>query len=165
MFEHVGLKNLPRYFGVVRRLLRPGGAVLNQGITVTDPSGKSQGPPGGEFIDRHVFPGGELPHLSRLVLEHAKAGLELAEIEDLRPHYAQTLRHWLHRLEARTDEARRLVGEGPLRIWPIYMAGMAMAFDRGWLTIDQLLSYKPVDGRPAPRPWTIDRAYRGLPEP
>src|SRR5689334_24584588 len=107
MYEHVGLRNMPVYFGTIERLLRTGGAALNHGITVGDPDGRAMGPAGGEFIDRYVFPGGELPHLSRVVYEVARSGLEIADIEDLRPHYARTLHHWVERLENDAAAAER----------------------------------------------------------
>ena len=75
MYEHVGLRNLPAYFQAVARLLRPGGAFLNHGIVSTDAAGRPRGPPGGRFIDRHVFPGGAVPHVSRVLIELSKAGL------------------------------------------------------------------------------------------
>ena len=100
MYEHVGLANLPTYFGTVNRLLHPGGAFLNHGIVSTDPYGRARGPAGGEFIDRHVFPGGAVPHLSRVLVELSRANLEFADAEDLRPHYARTLMLWARRLES-----------------------------------------------------------------
>ena len=158
MYEHVGLKNLPVYFAAIARLLKPGGVALNHGITSGDPHGRPQGPPGGEFIDRFVFPGGELPHLSRVVQEAAAAGLEILDVEDLRPHYPKTLLHWVRRLEDRREAAIAAAGEERYRIWRMYMAGMAYAFDRGFLSVAQLAAVKPLAGGPAPRPWT--RAYQ-----
>jgi cyclopropane-fatty-acyl-phospholipid synthase len=158
MYEHIGLDGLSDYFKAVARLLKPGGALLNHGIIVTDPDGKAQGPPGGEFIDRHVFPGGALPNLPRALQEVARGGLEPVDIEDLRPHYAQTLLHWVRRLEARKQRAVAAAGAERYRIWRIYLAGMAYAFDRGWLSVAQILAYKSKSGRPAERPWT--RAYQ-----
>lgn len=158
MYEHVGLARLPGYFAGIAKLLRPGGIVLNHGIIVTDPNGP-KGPPGGEFIDRHVFPGGELPHLSRVLKEFADVGLEVVDTEDLRPHYARTLFLWVTRLEARRDEAIALVGPERFRIWRIYLAGMAHAFDMGWLSVAQVIAYQPLAGRPAPRPWTRGYQY------
>jgi cyclopropane-fatty-acyl-phospholipid synthase len=95
MYEHVGIANLPLYFASIARLLRPGGLALNHGITAADRDGAAQGPPGGEFIDRLVFPGGEVPHISRVLYEIAGAGLEILDMEDLRPHYPRTLLHWV----------------------------------------------------------------------
>jgi cyclopropane-fatty-acyl-phospholipid synthase len=165
MYEHVGLQQLPNYFALVARLLRPGGVLLNHGIVVTDPNGP-QGPPGGEFIDRHVFPGGELPHLSRVLREAALNGLEVVDVEDLRPHYARTLMLWVHRLEAHRDEAVALAGADRYRVWRIYLAGMALAFDAGWLSVVQVLAYKAHNGRPAARPWSRAHQYtEGAPVP
>lgn len=159
MVEHVGLANLPLYFKTLFRLLRPGGTLLNHGITVTDPGGRARGPAGGDFIDRYVFPGGELAHVSRIIALAAEAGFEIAAVEDLRPHYALTLQHWSRRLEAASAAAAEAAGADKLRIWKVYLAGMALAFDRGWLTIDQVLARKPLTDGPAPRPWTLDHVY------
>jgi cyclopropane-fatty-acyl-phospholipid synthase len=160
MYEHVGLANLPRYFELVARLLKPGGALLNHGIIATDARGKAQGPPGGEFIDRHVFPGGELPNLPQVLQMMLQSGLEPVDVEDLRPHYAQTLLLWLRRLESSAVEATALAGPERYRIWRIFLAGMALAFDQGWLSVAQVLAYKPARGRPAVRPWTRAYQYR-----
>src|SRR5579885_1896663 len=159
MYEHVGIANLPRYFAVIGRLLRPAGLVLNHGITAGDRDGRAQGPPGGEFIDRFVFPGGEVPHISRVLYEIAGAGLEILDVEDLRPHYPQTLVRWLARLEAARAQAIAAAGAERYRIWRMYLAGMAHAFDRGWLSVCQTLALKPAEGRMAPRPWTRRYQY------
>jgi cyclopropane-fatty-acyl-phospholipid synthase len=159
MYEHVGLQNLPLYFATIAKLLRPGGAFFNDGIVTTDAEGRAQGPPGGEFIDRYVFPGGALPHLSRTIVEIARAGLEVVDAEDLRPHYARTLQLWTRRLEARRDEAIRAAGAKRFRIWLIYLAGMAYAFDQGWLSDVQVLSFKRREDSIFHRPWTRDYQY------
>jgi cyclopropane-fatty-acyl-phospholipid synthase len=147
----------------IARLLRPGGVALNHGIISTQRDGRSRGPPGGEFIDRFVFPGGEVPHISRVLSEIAGSGLEILDMEDLRPHYALTLWHWVGRLEAARQSAIAAAGAERYRIWRIYMTGMAHAFDRGWLSVCQSLAQKPLPDRPAPRPWT--RHYQYLPVP
>jgi cyclopropane-fatty-acyl-phospholipid synthase len=161
MYEHVGIANLPLYFATVARLLRDGGVALNHGITAGDRDGQAQGPPGGEFIDRYVFPGGELPHVSRVLYEMAGCGLEPVDVEDLRPHYPETLLRWVRRLEAEKARAIETAGIERYRIWRIYMAGMALAFDRGWLSVCQVLACKPERGRPAPRPWTRQYQFAG----
>jgi cyclopropane-fatty-acyl-phospholipid synthase len=161
MYEHVGIANLPRYFATIARLLKPGGLMLNHGITAGDRDGRAQGPPGGEFIDRFVFPGGELPHISRALYEIAGAGLEIIDVEDLRAHYPPTLKHWVRRLEAAREAAIAAAGIERYRIWRLYMAGMAHAFDRGWLSVAQVLAIKPLPAGPAPRPWT--RQYQYVP--
>ena len=159
MYEHVGRRNWPTYFQSIRRLLKPGGTLLNHGIITTDADGRPQGPPGGEFIDRYVFPGGELANLPRLLTEIARHGLETSDVEDLRPHYARTLTLWSNRLEASRDAVIAAGGVERYRIWRIYLAGMAQAFDRGWLSIAQIVAHKPIGGHPAPRPWTRDYQY------
>ena len=162
MYEHVGIRNLGTYFAGMAKLLKPGGIALNHGITAGDPDGQATGPAGGDFIDRYVFPGGEIPHLSRVVYEVSRAGLEVADIEDLRPHYARTLSRWVDRLEANAEAARAAGGEQRFRIWRMYMAGMGYAFDRGWLRLAQVVAYKPVsDTAMAPRPWTRAALYGG----
>jgi len=162
MVEHVGTANLPAYFGAIARLLKPGGLLLNHGITVADRNGRSQGPPGGEFIDNLVFPGGELAHVSRLLFEVAGAGLEMLDVEDLRPHYPRTLLHWVRRLQASEAQAIAAAGAERYRIWRMYMAGMAYAFDAGWLGVAQVLAAKPNPDGSALRPWT--RRYQYDPE-
>lgn len=161
MYEHVGTRNLPAYFRKMAALLRPGGAFLNQGIVTTDPRGGAKGPAGGGFIDRYVFPGGAVSHLSRLIFEIADAGLEVVDVEDLRPHYYRTLMDWSHRLEARREEAIATAGLERYRIWRVYLAGMAHAFDRGWLSVVQVLAYKPTKPGTAYRPWTREHHYSG----
>ncbi len=159
MYEHVGIANLPQYFAIIARLLKEGGAVLNHGITVSDRDGHAKGPPGGEFIDRYVFPGGELPHISRVLYEIAGAGLEVTDMEDLRSHYPPTLLAWVRRLEAQKEPAIEAAGEKRFRIWRMYMAGMAYAFDRGLLSVAQVLAVKPTRAGLGPRPWTRAHQY------
>jgi cyclopropane-fatty-acyl-phospholipid synthase len=159
MYEHVGARNWPVYFETIDRLLKPGGTLLNHGIITTDAQGRPQGPPGGEFIDRYVFPGGELANLPRLLTEMSARGLETSDVEDLRPHYAKTLELWSGRLEHNRDAVIAAGGIERFRIWRIYLAGMAQAFDRGWLSIAQIVAHKQVGCRPAPRPWTRDHQY------
>jgi len=159
MFEHVGLKNLPVYFGAIRRLLAGGGVVLNHGITSVDPESRSVGLGAGEFIGKYVFPHGELPHLSLVIREMAAAGLEVMDSETLRLHYAKTLAQWSARLEASLEKAREFAGEKRLRIWRTYLAGCAHAFARGWVSIQQVLATKPVDPTVNPLPWTREYMY------
>jgi cyclopropane-fatty-acyl-phospholipid synthase len=159
MFEHVGLKNLPVYFGAIRRLLADGGVVLNHGITSVDPESRSVGLGAGEFIGKYVFPHGELPHLSLVIKEMGAAGLEVMDSETLRLHYARTLEHWSARLESSLDKARAFAGDKRLRIWRAYLAGCAYAFAEGWVSIQQVLAVKPGDPRRNPLPWTREYMY------
>ncbi|HUO44310.1 MAG TPA: class I SAM-dependent methyltransferase, partial [Burkholderiales bacterium] len=163
MFEHVGKKMLPAYFGKVGRLLRSGGLVMNHGLTSAGLHAGGMSRDVSDFIDRYVFPGGEIPHLSKEVELLARSGLECADIECLRPHYAKTLWHWVDRLEARRDEARALVGEKKYRIWRIYMAGYALAFQRGWVSVYQALAGKPLANGALALPLTREHIYRDLP--
>ena len=160
MFEHVGIRNYPRYFGKIRRLLKPGGLVLNHGITHNWPGASSLGSGIGDFIEQYVFPGGQLAHVSRVIQGLATDGLELIDAEALREHYARTLWQWVDRLESNVDAARREVGEERFRVWRIYLAGSAHAFDRGWLSIFQLLAGKPHADGSLPHPATRDYMYR-----
>ena len=159
MFEHVGRRRFPKYFGKIFRVLKPGGMVLNHGITHNALDADSLGSGIGEFVEEYVFPGGELTHVSQVIEGMARAGTGEVDAEALREHYARTLWHWVDRLEAHADEARAEVGEERYRVWRIYMAGSAHAFDRGWLSLWQILAGKPLpDGR-LPHPLTRDYMY------
>ena len=142
MFEHVGRRNLPEYFGKIQRLLRPGGLVMNHGITSTAVEAHGLGSGIAEFVDDYVFPGGELTHVSNVIEEMAKSGLEPLDAENLRPHYAITLWNWVERLEDKQQQALELIGEHKYRIWRIYMAGSAYAFERNWMALFQILGGK-----------------------
>jgi cyclopropane-fatty-acyl-phospholipid synthase len=156
MFEHVGLKNLPNYFSIVRNVLKPKGLFLNHGITSDEP-GWQHGV-GTKFINRHVFPDGELDTVSNIqkLMENAK--LEIFDVEGLRPHYGMTLRHWLKRLEAQHDTVARLVGERTYRIWHLYMIASALQFEQGTTGIYQILAVGREDGLPG-LPLTRDDLY------
>ncbi len=160
MFEHVGLKNLPQYFGAVHRLLADGGVVMNHGITSVDTESREVGLGAGEFVGKYVFPDGEIPHVSLVMREMGAAGLETMDVETLRLHYAKTLSHWSRRLEASLEAARSLAGKKRLRIWRLYLAGCAHAFARNWVTIHQVLAVKSSNPGRNPLPWTRDYMYR-----
>lgn len=161
MFEHVGRRNLPVYFGRIARLLRPGGLVMNHGITLNAVDQRELGSGIGEFVDEYVFPGGELTHLSEVIAAMSAQGLESWDVESLRPHYARTLWQWVERLEANRAAAVAAVGEKLYRVWRIYMAGSAHAFERGWMSVYQVLAGKPrADGALA-LPATRDHIYAG----
>ena len=160
MFEHVGLRNLPGYFGVVRRLLREKGLFLNHGITSSDVKNRAVGLGAGEFIGRYVFPKGELPHLHRAIHDMSEQDLEVHDVESLRPHYAKTLGFWSANFERNLDAAVASAGERIARIWRIYLAGCAHAFEQGWVTIYQVLaSRQTIPGRTA-LPLTREWMYR-----
>src|SRR6185312_3719816 len=165
MYEHVGHANLPRYFAGLHRLVKPNGLVLNHGITTTDPRGVSRGLAGGSFIDRFVFPGGELPHIAQVVRHLSQQGFDVLDVESLRPHYAATLVRWVAGLEAQRDRAIELAGEERYRIWRIYMAGCAVAFARNWLSLYQVVCGKSGADGNLVRPWTRRHVYDGDPAP
>ncbi|WP_321879397.1 cyclopropane-fatty-acyl-phospholipid synthase family protein [Paraburkholderia bannensis] len=158
MFEHVGRKNLPGYFTKVRELLADNGIAMNHGITSSDAESGETALGGGEFIDRYVFPDGELPHIS-LALEAAqRGGLEAVDVESLRRHYAHTLDLWADNFEARADEARKLVDDEKFRIWRVYLAGCAYAFEHDDVSIYQIVCRKA--GRSATTlPWSRRYMY------
>jgi cyclopropane-fatty-acyl-phospholipid synthase len=140
MVEHVGLKNLPRYFSTVQRLLKPGGLFLNHGIT--SDSGGWEKTMSTEFINRYVFPDGQLDTISSIQRHMEQARFEIADVESLRAHYALTLRHWVKRLEQHHSEALRFVNEFTYRVWRLYMSAAAIDFESGKIGIYQVLATK-----------------------
>ena len=143
MFEHVGRAMLPAYFGKVWRLLAPGGLMMNHGITAGGTRNGQLGAGMGDFIDRYIFPGGELEHVSHVLEVLSEAGLEAVDVENLRPHYARTLWHWSDALDAHLREAREVTRESVVRAYRLYLAGSAMCFEHGWIALYQILSTKP----------------------
>ncbi|MHA6821547.1 class I SAM-dependent methyltransferase [Ralstonia pseudosolanacearum] len=159
MFEHVGRKNLPGYFRRVHSLLADNGIAMNHGITSSDPEGGESSLGGGDFIDRYVFPQGELPHLSLALKAAQEGGLEALDVESLRRHYARTLEHWADRFETNGETIRKIVDEKTYRIWRVYLAGCAHAFDADEVSIFQILCQK--SGKPAASiPWSRRYIYR-----
>ncbi len=175
MFEHVGRANLGAYFRKIHQLLQPGALVLNHGITAGGPDTPQLGAGMGDFIEKYIFPGGELAHVSQLLRETAAAGLEMLDTENLRPHYARTLWAWSDALEAQLDAARAALAasghpahaERVLRAYRLYLAGSAMSFERGWLSLHQMLSARPAPeaglggmaGAQSAYPFTRDYMY------
>ncbi|MGV8990992.1 MAG: class I SAM-dependent methyltransferase [Thiobacillus sp.] len=160
MFEHVGQANLGDYFDRITCLLKPGGLVLNHGITTAEPDAIGLGSGIAEFIEDYVFPGGELVHASDVLRAASRSGLECLDAENLRPHYGKTLWHWVNRLEDHADEARKIIGEQKYRIWRIYMAGSAHAFEHGWMELWQVLAGKGIDGSQPNYQFKRDSMYR-----
>ncbi len=140
MFEHVGIGNFPVYFGAARRLLKPDGLFLNHGITHETECWQES--VSTRFINRYVFPDGELDTVSNVQRAMERAGFEILDVESLRPHYALTLRHWVRRLEANREEALRHVPESAYRVWRLYMAACALAFEGGSVGVYQILAAK-----------------------
>jgi len=158
MFEHVGKDNLPAYFKKVCDLLADDGIVMNHGITASDPDNRDTSALGGDFIDKYVFPSGELPHVSLAMRTMQQGGLEPLDAECLRRHYARTLTCWAERFENCTEAIRSIVGETRYRIWRVYLAGCAHAFAIGNVSIFQLVAQKA--GRDADSiPWSRRYVY------
>ncbi len=151
MFEHVGRAQMGRYFDTVARLLRPGGLVLNHGITAGGVDNAQQGAGMGDFIEQYIFPGGELLHVSMVLQDLARAGLEMVDAENLRPHYARTLWAWSDGLEALLPAARGMLAaqagaeqaDKVLRAYRLYRAGSALGFERGWMALHQMHAIRP----------------------
>lgn len=140
MFEHVGLKNLPLYFDTVHRLLKADGLFLNHGIT-HEQAGWDWNL-STEFINRYVFPDGQLDSISNIQRFMEEAKFEITDVEALRAHYALTLRAWVERLERRHSRALEYVSEATYRVWRLYMAACALEFESGHIGIYQVLASK-----------------------
>lgn len=143
MFEHVGRALMPDYFAKVYRLLVPGGLLMNHGITAGGTRNHQLGAGMGDFIERYIFPGGELLHVSKVTQTMSEAQFEPLDLENLRPHYARTLWAWSDALEARLAEARTLTRESVVRGYRFYLAGSAMGFEQGWMALYQMLAARP----------------------
>jgi len=139
MFEHVGEARLPDYFGKAYQLLNSGGVFLNHGITQSIHMEQDNRT---SFINKYVFPDGELVPISASLHVAEEAGFEVRDVENLREHYALTLRQWVKRLEAQKEQAIALTCPVTYRIWRIYMAGSAHGFETGRLGLHQTLLVK-----------------------
>jgi cyclopropane-fatty-acyl-phospholipid synthase len=158
MFEHVGRKNLPGYFARIHDLLVDDGVAMNHGITSSDADSGETSLGGGEFIDKYVFPDGELPHISLALECMQRGGLEAVDIESLRRHYARTLDVWADRFEEHAETAKKLVDDEHFRIWRLYLAGCAYAFENDDVSIYQVICRKA--GRSATTlPWSRRYIY------
>ena len=134
--EHIGVDRYPAYFRFLRDKLVPGGRLLNHCITRPD----NRSTQTGAFIDRYVFPDGELTGSGKIITEAQDAGLEVHHEENLRVHYAKTLAGWSANLEEHWDECVAEVGEGTARVWGLYMAGSRMGFERNEIQLHQVLA-------------------------
>jgi len=177
MFEHVGRANMVRYFTQVRNLLRPGGLLMNHGITSASSGIRQLGSGMGDFIEKYIFPGGELLHVSLVADDLSQAGLELVDLESLRPHYAKTLWAWSDNLEAQLDAARAVLqrtagarAENILQAYRLYLAGSAVGFERNWISLYQMVIANPTGvveasadlrGRQSAYPFRRDYMYGG----
>ena len=168
MREHVGAARLAAYFTAVHDALRPGGLFLDHGL-VRGGAAEQRGVrtwlsrrlwKRDAFIQRYVFPDGELVTLGALLAGAERTGLEVRDVENLREHYVRTLHHWVARLEAAHDEAAALVGEHTYRVWRLYMAATTLGFLSGRLTLIQTLLAKPTPDGSVSVPLTRADLYR-----
>ena len=155
--EHIGKAQLPGYFAFLFGKLKPGGRLLNHCITRPHNSGPAH--VAGGFINRYVFPDGELEGPGHLVSVMNSAGFEIRHEENLREHYARTLAAWCANLDAHWDEAVAEVGQGTARVWRLYMAGSRLGFDRNVVELHQILGVKldanGVSGMPLRPSWEV----------
>jgi cyclopropane-fatty-acyl-phospholipid synthase len=158
MFEHVGARGLPAYFAQLSSLLAPDGVVMNHGITTSHPGEREVPHGGGDFIDRYVFPDGELVHLSTVLKAMQQGGLEVRDVENLRRHYARTCALWTDNFEANAEQIRATLDERKFRIWHVYLAGCSYAFAHDWISLYQVVCGKAgLD--PAAIPWSRRYMY------
>jgi cyclopropane-fatty-acyl-phospholipid synthase len=142
--EHIGKRSLPAYFSFLLAKLRPQGRLLNHCITRPTTTERARA---GGFIDRYVFPDGELCGVGHLVSVMQNAGFEVRHEENLREHYARTLAAWCANLDTFWDEAVDEVGHGRARVWALYMAGSRLGFEHNRIQLHQVLGVKTVDGK------------------
>jgi cyclopropane-fatty-acyl-phospholipid synthase len=152
--EHIGVANYPAYFRFLQSKMRTGALLLNHCITRPD---NHSGAAAGGFIDRYVFPDGELTGSGRIIAEAQNVGLEVVHEENLRNHYAMTLRDWCRNLVDHWDEAVAEVGLPTAKVWGLYMAGSRLGFENNVVQLHQVLAVK-LDGRGSDgglplRPW------------
>ncbi|WP_395242712.1 class I SAM-dependent methyltransferase [Agromyces sp. MMS24-K17] len=154
LLEHIGVRNYASYFRFLQSRLRTGGLLLNHCITRADNTSR---PAAGGFIDRYVFPDGELTGSGRIIREAQDVGLEVLHEENLRDHYALTLRDWCANLVAHWDEAVAEVGLPTAKVWGLYMAGSRLGFEGGGIQLHQVLAVRPDahggNGGLPLRPW------------
>ncbi len=162
MFEHVGVQHLPEYFSRINALLAPGGVVMNHGLTTTDVDSRGTPYGGGEFIDRYVFPHGELAHLSTVIRTMQQGGLEVRDVENLRRHYARTCAIWTDNFEANAERIQQLTDPKRFRIWHVYLAGCTYAFNHDWISLYQIVCGK-AGQEPSAMPWSRRYMYEQPP--
>ncbi len=158
MFEHVGTSHLAEYFRKVNTLLTPDGVAMNHGITTTDVDRREAPYGGGEFIQKYVFPHGELAHLGTVLEAMQEGGLEARDIENLRRHYARTCSLWTENFEANAEKIGTLTDAKRFRIWHVYLAGCTYAFAHDWISVYQIVCGK-AGGDPAAIPWSRGYMY------
>ena len=158
MFEHVGIRHLPEYFGIINRLLAQDGLAMNHGITSTDPDNGESPYGGGEFIEKYVFPHGELAHIGEVLKALQQGSLEALDVENLRRHYARTCSIWTDNFEANSERIQTMTDERRYRIWHVYLAGCSYAFEQDWISLYQIVCGK-AGRRTQNLPWSRRYMY------
>ena len=158
MFEHVGVRHLPEYFGRINALLAEDGLAMNHGITTTNTQSKMAPYGSGKFIGRYVFPHGELAHLGTVLKAMQVGGLEALDIENLRKHYARTCALWTDNFEANAEKIKLLTDAKKFRIWHVYLAGCTYAFAHDWISLYQVVCGK-AGRNPAALSWSRKYMY------
>ena len=158
MFEHVGVQHLVEYFGRINELLAPNGVAMNHGLTSTNVDSRGSPYGGGRFINRYVFPHGELAHLGTVLRSMQEGGLEVRDVENLRRHYARTCAIWTENFEANAERIRQLTDPRRFRIWHVYLAGCTYAFEHDWISLYQVVCGKAGQD-PSAIPWSRRYMY------
>jgi cyclopropane-fatty-acyl-phospholipid synthase len=146
VIEHLGIRNYPGYFARVHEMIEPGGLFLNHGITHEKHWKRSSQT---EFLERHVFPNGQMDNVSHILDVLERARFEILDVESLRAHYARTTKQWAERLQANAERARALVGERTYRTWVAYLASSSVGFTRGNLGLYQVVAARADPARAA----------------
>ena len=156
VIEHLGIRNYPGYFARVHEMIEPGGLFLNHGITHEKDWKRSSQT---EFLERHVFPNGEMDNVSHILDVLERARFEILDVESLRAHYARTTKQWAERLQANAERARAIVGERTYRTWVAYLASSSVGFTRGNLGLYQVVAARADPARRAAVPTTREAIY------
>ncbi len=155
MFEHVGVPHYPAFFSKVRELLAEDGIAVLHSINRADGPGTTS-----RWIDRHIFPGGYIPALSEVTPVIERSGLIISDIEILRLHYAETLRHWRRRFLERVEEARRMHDERFARMWDFYLASSEAMFRAGLMNNFQIQMVRDQAALPLTRDYMFEEERR-----
>jgi cyclopropane-fatty-acyl-phospholipid synthase len=156
VIEHLGIRNYPGYFARVHEMIEPGGLFLNHGITHEKHWKRSSQT---EFLERHVFPNGQMDNVSHILDVLERARFEILDVESLREHYARTTKQWAERLQANAERARALVGERTYRTWVAYLASSSVGFTRGNIGLYQVVAARADPARRAAVPTTREAIY------
>ena len=157
MFEHVGKRNYAEFFSKLGRLLKDDGVCLLHSIGRLDRPG-----PISPFMRKYIFPGADLPTLSEATAAIERSGLLITDVEILRLHYAETLRHWHDRFQANREKVQRLYDERFCRMWELYLKGCEFAFRLQGLMVFQIQLTKRLDTLPLTRDYMVDWERRKL---